>query len=208
MVIESFTLKISFLPEGFVSIIRSVRLMNEQELIVKRDNNNNSLIFEFNSHALLKIRCRIDDENFIGYVVMSYSIIAGKRVLKILDNPQLIAKIILMYPKEISKREKVSVEKVEEILEENLTKILEDVKKKKISESEIKPVLERIVKGEKFEEVSFEKEDVNVVEERIIKLIKEKPGLNEKAYMGLIMKEFRGKISGKDAVGIIKKYLE
>ena len=41
-----------------------------------------------------------------------------------------------------------------------------------------------------------------------MKMIKEKPGLSEKAYMGLVMKEFGGKVSGKDAIEIIKKYLK
>ncbi len=41
-----------------------------------------------------------------------------------------------------------------------------------------------------------------------MKLIKEKPGLSVNAYMGLIMKEFKGKISGKGVSEIIKKYVE
>ena len=41
-----------------------------------------------------------------------------------------------------------------------------------------------------------------------MKIIKAKPGLSEKAYMGLVMKEFKRKISGRDAMEIIKKYVE
>ena len=41
--------------------------------------------------------------------------------------------------------------------------------------------------------------------QRIIKMIKEKPGLSEKAYMGLVMKEFRGKVTGKKAMEIISR---
>ena len=41
-----------------------------------------------------------------------------------------------------------------------------------------------------------------------MKLIKEKPGLSTNAYMGLVMKEFKGKIGGGEAMTIIKKYIE
>ena len=43
---------------------------------------------------------------------------------------------------------------------------------------------------------------------RIHKIIREKPGLSENAYMGLVMREFKGKISGKEAIEIIKKYVK
>jgi len=39
-------------------------------------------------------------------------------------------------------------------------------------------------------------------------LIKEKPGLSFNAYMGLVMKEFQGQISGNEAAEIIKKYVK
>ena len=46
------------------------------------------------------------------------------------------------------------------------------------------------------------------IEEEIMKIIKKKPGLSQNAYMGLIMKEFKGKISGKEVMDIIKKYVK
>ena len=52
------------------------------------------------------------------------------------------------------------------------------------------------------------KEDLHGMEGEIMKLIKEKPGLSVNAYMGLIMKEFKGKISGKEVSEIIKKYVK
>ena len=69
--------------------------------------------------------------------------------------------------------------------------------------------LDRIVRGENAENaVLFEKEDIGVVEESIAKIIRDKPGLSEKAYMGLVMKEFRGKIPGRQAMEIIKKFVK
>ena len=56
--------------------------------------------------------------------------------------------------------------------------------------------------------LKIEKIYINIIEEKVMKIIKEKPGLSEKAYMGLVMKEFKGKISGKEASEIIKKYVK
>lgn len=133
-----------------------------------------------------------------------------KEFLGILKNPKLIAKIILIFPKEIAGKEKISLGKIGEILNKDvLASIIEALKKKHIGENHIKHVMERIVKGEAIEEsFKFEKSDASVMEEKVIKMIKEKPGLSENAYMGLVMKEFRGKISGKEAAEIIKKYVK
>ncbi len=128
-----------------------------------------------------------------------------KALLQIINKPILIAKVLLMYPKEIAARNKLSLEKVEKILDVHLDSLLQKVRNKEISEGDIKLLMEKIVKGEKFETSS---EDISVVEEKIRNLIKEKPGLSEKAYMGLVMKEFRGKISGRDAMEVIKKHIK
>ncbi len=142
-----------------------------------------------------------------------------KEFLKILDNPQLIIKILLIFPKEIASREKIPIDDIKKILnKEVLIHVLENLaplgassvedKKKKMSEEQLKQVLERIVKGEKVENaIIFENEDTNIVEEQIIKIIKNKPKLSSNAYMGLIMKEFKGKISGKEVMEIIKKHI-
>jgi len=128
-----------------------------------------------------------------------------KALLKIINNPVLIAKVLLMYPREIAARSKKDLSEVEGILDAHFDSVLQDVKKGKILESNIKSVLEKTVKGEKVEEPQV---DISVVEEKIIKIIKDKPGLSDKAYMGLVMKEFGGKISGKDAMEIIQKHLK
>ncbi len=133
-----------------------------------------------------------------------------RELLEVMDEPQLIGKILLIFPKEIARHEKISLAKSDKILNKDiLIFIVESLKKKKISEAQIKHVLERIIKGEDFKEaVVFEKQDINVIEEKIMKIMKGKPGLSEKAYMGLIMKEFKGKIDGKKAVEIIGKYVK
>jgi len=133
-----------------------------------------------------------------------------KELLKIMNAPQLIGKILLIFPKEIASHEKISLKKVEKILNKDiLAFVIENLKKKRISETQVKQVLKRILKGKSLKDsIKFKKEDINIIEEKILKLIKDKPGLSEKAYMGLIMKEFKGGIDGKQAIEIIRKYIE
>lgn len=132
-----------------------------------------------------------------------------KELAEISEKIDLIAKMILIFPKEISKKEKIDLEKVEKILEDNYGSILILVIKKKISESEVKGILIEIVKGKTLDEIlKKEKIDLNKVEERVLKLIKEKPGLNANAYMGIVMSEFKGQISGKEVMEIIAKFLK
>ena len=133
-----------------------------------------------------------------------------RELLNVIDNPSLIAKIILMYPKEIATKNKIKLEDVENKLTVDiLSEILNNLKKGRINESEIKHIISRIAMGENVHNVlSSEKGDMNAIEDKIIKVIKEKPGLSEHAYMGIIMGEFKGKVSGKEVFDIIKKYVK
>jgi len=133
-----------------------------------------------------------------------------RELLEIIDKPQLIAKILLIFPREIASHKKISNEKIEKILTKDvLVFVIEALKKKRISEGQVKRVLEGIVEGENLKNaLSLKKEDTNIIEEKIMKMIKDKLGLSSNAYMGLVMKEFEGKISGKEAMEIIKKYVK
>ncbi len=131
-----------------------------------------------------------------------------KELLGIVREPKLIAKILLIFPKDIAKRKKIKLEKVEKILEDKISDVLNLVKKGKISEHNIKHVLESIVDGKSPEKIpKFKRVDIHTVEEKIMNLVKSKPGLSEKAYMGLVMKEFKGKIDGREASEIIKRFV-
>jgi len=130
-----------------------------------------------------------------------------KNLLNISRKAKLIAKMILLYPKEISKKLEKDLEEVDNVLGDYYGDVLIALKKKKISESDIKIILKKIIEGEKFNDIiKKEKVDTGEVEEKILKIIREKPGLSANAYMGLVMKEFRGKISGKEAMEIIGKF--
>jgi Glu-tRNA(Gln) amidotransferase subunit E-like FAD-binding protein len=127
----------------------------------------------------------------------------------IAKSPSLTGKVLFVFPKEIAARENKSLDKIENILTIDVMKfILKEFAKKKIDESQVKQALERVAKGEEFEKsVEFEKADTNAVEEFVMKIVKEKPGMNPNAYMGLVMKEFAGKVSGGEVMETIKKYV-
>ena len=132
-----------------------------------------------------------------------------RELSKILNKPMLVAKILLIFPKEISKKEDISSEELEEKLNmESFNFVLDSLKKGKISEGQIKHILSEIAKGKDFEKaVVIEKLDINI-EEEVHKIIKSKPGLSLNAYMGLIMKEFKGKVLGNEVMEMIKKYVK
>jgi Glu-tRNA(Gln) amidotransferase subunit E-like FAD-binding protein len=149
------------------------------------------------------------NEEMIRLLFKQNKIEEFKELLNILNEPTLIAKILLVLPREIAAHEKKMVEEVDEILNKDvITSVVDALRNKKISREQIKLVMERIVKGQEFEKaIEFKKHDNNVVEEEVLKLIKSKPGLSENAYMGLVMKNIKG-ISGSEAINIIRKLVK
>jgi Glu-tRNA(Gln) amidotransferase subunit E-like FAD-binding protein len=131
-----------------------------------------------------------------------------KALLKIVNDPNFIAKILLLIPKEIASHENIS--NIEEVLSLDIIEsVIRAVAEKKIEMSNVKHVMEEIAKGKKFEDaIKIEKIDLTEIEGEITKIVKEKPGLNIGGYMGLIMQKFKGKISGKDATDILNKLLK
>ena len=133
-----------------------------------------------------------------------------KDLYELNGNPRLISKVLFLLPKEIARKENMKLDEVEEILKKDvLVFILDALYKEKLHEGDLKMALERVVKGIGLKDaIKFEKKDLADVEEKILKLIKEKPGLGVNAYMGLVMKEMKGAISGSEAMQIIGKLLK
>jgi len=151
-------------------------------------------------------------EELIKLVLKSGKIEDFKELISVRKSPEFVAKVLTLYPKELASKKDLDIKKVENILHKDiLVNLLEAVNKNKIKERDVKKVLEMILEGKTLQDaLKFEKQDTNLIEEKIIKLMKEKPGLRPNAYMGLIMKELREKSSGIDAkevMRIIEKYL-
>ncbi len=149
------------------------------------------------------------NEEMIKLLFKQNKIDEFKELMNILNEPILVAKILLIFPKEIAAHKKKTGEEVQKILnKEILNFIAESVHNGKLSKEHIKQVMTRIVTGEDFNKaIEFKKHEGNV-EEGVMNLIKSKPGLSENAYMGLVMKEMKGKISGGEAMEIIRKMME
>src|SRR3989338_8271600 len=131
-------------------------------------------------------------------------------LLKLMNEPRFIYRILIEIPKSIASRERKSIEEINEILTLDIIEsIIDYVRQNKINKDNVKHVMEQIAKGTKFEDaIKIEKFDLTNVETEIAKLVKDKPGLTIGGYMGLIMNKFKGKISGKEASEILKKMLK
>jgi Glu-tRNA(Gln) amidotransferase subunit E-like FAD-binding protein len=156
-----------------------------------------------------ELKSRGLNEEMIKLVLSEDKIEELKSLADIYQDINFIAKMILLFPKEIASKENKSLEEVEEVVLDYYGDILRLLNKKKISEGDVKDILMKIVRGESFEKaIAIEKADNSEMEGEILKMIKEKPGLNANAYMGLVMGKFKGKINGKEAMEIINKLIE
>lgn len=132
-----------------------------------------------------------------------------KVLIKIYNSPGIIAKMLTIWPKEIASKEKMSMEIINKKLNLDVLEIIsENLKEAKIEESDVKKIMLDIIKGKSIEEaLKIEKIEAEDIEQEIKKLVKEKPGLSLNAYMGLLMKKYKGKIDAAKVAGILKKYV-
>jgi len=68
-------------------------------------------------------------------------------------------------------------------------------------------IMTDIAKGKDANE-ALKIEKVSNIEEEILRLVKERPGLTMNAYMGLAMAKFRGKASGKEIMAVLKRIVK
>lgn len=149
-------------------------------------------------------------EEMIKLILQENKFEEFKELSSIGIDSNLIAKALILYPKEIASHEKISIEKINAKLTLDVVEtVLLRIKEKKLSENNLKHVLVEIVRGKSVEEALEIKptSDLKSLENEIKQLIKEKSGLNVNAYMGLIMQKHKG-INGKEVIEIIKKYVK
>ena len=149
-------------------------------------------------------------EELIKLLVSENKIEEFKELIQINKDANLVAKMLVLWPKDISSKLKVSAESVYKKLDMDiLEEILNAVKSKKIAKEIVQEVLIKVAQGESVEQaLKVEQISLDDVEGYITKLIREKPGLNYNAYMGLVMQKFKGRVSGKDIMNIIKKHIK
>ncbi|MDD5193276.1 MAG: Glu-tRNA(Gln) amidotransferase subunit GatE [Candidatus Nanoarchaeia archaeon] len=147
-------------------------------------------------------------EEMIRLLVSENKVEEFLSLFKIIDDANLIAKTMVLIPRDIASHENIS--NIDNILTLDIIEsILHAIVSEKIKKEDIKNIMEAVAKGKSFEEaIKIEKVDLGEVEEEIAKIVKEKPGLSIGGYMGLIMQKFKGKINGKDATDILNKLIK
>jgi len=133
-----------------------------------------------------------------------------KTLMAVYDrDANLVAKMITIWRNEIASKNKKQISEIKEILNERLLEeILIKLKKGEIKESEIKSTMNKLFEGKTLEEIMQEEKcDDNVLEEEIVKIVKEKPGLRPGGYMGLIINKLGGNIDKRKAMEILNRLL-
>lgn len=133
-----------------------------------------------------------------------------KVLIKIYNKPDVVAKMLAIWPKEISSHEKIEIEKVCKKLNIDVFEaIAEALASGKIYDNNVKGIMSEVAKGKNISDaLKIEAVELKDVENDAKKIIHEKPGLNINAYMGLLIHKYKGKISGKEIMEILKKYVK
>jgi len=143
----------------------------------------------------------------INILLKQDKLIDFEGLLKIIDEPKFIFKTLIEIPKEIEKHEGKELSNV--LTLDIIESIVNVINLGNIEKSDVKHVMEEIAKGKSFDEaIKLEKVESGEIENEIVKLIKEKPGLSVGGYMGLVMAKFKGKVSGKEVNEILGKLLK
>lgn len=206
------------LPDGITEFIRpmpgSARMYPETDLNllkISRDmiNKVKKNLPKLRSEIEKELRGQGLTEELVGILFKRNKLPEFREISQVIDDLNLIGKALLLIPKEIAVKEGRSLEEVEEELSvDSIIFVLEKVVTGNLEESDLREVFEKVVSGiDILEAVKIERVDSSKVESRIAELISEKPGLRPNAYMGLLMKEFKGKLSAKDVMPIINKIL-
>ncbi len=165
------------------------------------------------SDVIKEIRKKGVSEEYAKMLVKERRVDAFNELLKSKVNVNLIAKALVMFPKHIAGSEGLSVEGVCNRLNVDLLgKVFDYVKKKKISESAVRQVLVSYVKDKNLEKaikrVSIKKISSSAVKGEIQKVLKQKPGLSQGAYMGLLMGKLKGKAAPQDIAKMLKELMK
>ena len=117
-------------------------------------------------------------------------------------NPSLIARILIEVPKEIKARFKLE----KDIKKEDFEIVLGALNKNIISRDAILDVLHELSKGAKIDLLHYKSVPKNELENEIKEIIRKNKDASFNAVMGMVMQKFNGKVNGKEASEIIRKY--
>src|SRR3989344_3950062 len=146
-------------------------------------------------------------EELIKELIKEKKIEEFTELLEVYNKPDLIAKILTVWIKDLAVKLKKDKKEIEKKLTLDVIETILQAIGKTISEQDVYEVMKEIVEGKQVKE-AVEREKIENLEEEILNLIKEKPGLSLNAYMGLVMSKFKGKVSGKEVMEILEKLVK
>ena len=170
--------------------------------------------------SLPKLKTDIRDElrkkgltdELIGLVLESPDLLDEFEILLTIcpkDAP-LVGKMVTMWRNEFATKRSKTFEEIKSVLNERVyEKVLEAVSLGKISSGDVKQVLMKIIDGVELKDaLKVEKIDDNEIEQAVVKIVKDKPGMRANAYMGMLMAQFKGKLDAKKAMEVIERVLK
>ncbi len=180
-------------PETDVSTFRVTKarlnMLKLPELIVDRAAN-----FERKYGINAKLASEIIKENIpFDYYAEKYKI-----------SPSFIAQVLIEMPKEIKSRLNIK----NKLSKKDFELVFDNLEKKKINKDAVLDILAELSKKNKVNLDKYKPVDTDKIEEDIKKIVEKGKGLSFNAVMGDVMKKYHGKIDGKKAAEIIKKYIK
>lgn len=148
---------------------------------------------EFNIPSTLA-RELIENDKFGDYVL------AYQRL-----KPAEIARILVEVPKEIKTRFNLDIVNIKD---EHFELVLESLNSGKIPPSAIIEILSKAAEGKKISLEDYKTISDSELEKAIKEIVSSNKGMTIGALMGIVMSRFKGKVDGKKASEIIKKYLK
>ncbi|MBS3100494.1 Glu-tRNA(Gln) amidotransferase subunit GatE [Candidatus Pacearchaeota archaeon] len=201
-------------PDGTTTFMRpmpgSARMYPETDLPLLhisrgRINNLKANLPKLRKDIKEELKQRGLNDEMIHLIVSENKVEEFKSLLPLSKDANLIAKMLVLWPKDFSRK----LNKIVEFETDVIESVLDAVRKNKIGISNVQDVLFDIANGKKLEDaMKINNINLDELENFIAILIKEKPGLSIGGYMGLIMQKFKGKISGKEIADALKKYVK
>lgn len=118
--------------------------------------------------------------------------------------PNFIAQILVEIPKEIESRFKLKINKIKD---SDFELVIKNIAENKIPKSAAIEVLTKAAEGKTTNISDYKSISDSDLEKEIKLIIQKNKGAPINALMGEVMKKFRGKVDGKKAIDIIKKFI-
>ena len=118
--------------------------------------------------------------------------------------PDLIGYILIEIPKEIKRRYNLDIKKIKD---KDYDLVLSLLDKGEIEKGAVIEILVEVAQGKKVDISKYKRADLNELEKEVRLVVEKNKGLSINALMGIIMKDYKGKIDGKEVMKILKKLM-